>query len=61
MFTPDYINEEKKRIVDECMASGLSIAEFCKRKGINDSVFDGWLIAMPSLMNWTSSLVLLQS
>ena len=25
------------------MASGLSRAEFCRRRGINASTFDGWL------------------
>ena len=43
MFTPNFTIEEKKVIVDECMASGLSRAEFCRRRGINASTFDGWL------------------
>ena len=43
MFSPNYTIEEKKVIVDECMASGLSRAEFCRRRGINASTFDGWL------------------
>ena len=43
MFTPNFTIEEKKVIVDECMASGLSRAEFCRRRGINASTLDGWL------------------
>ena len=43
MFTPIYTIEEKKVIVDEWMESGLSMAEFCRRKEISTSTFEGWL------------------
>ena len=43
MFTPKYTIEEKKEIVDEWKVSGLCMAEFCRRKDINTSTFDGWL------------------
>ena len=43
MFTPNYTIEEKKVIVDEWMESGISMAEFCRRRKINDSTFVGWL------------------
>lgn len=43
MFMPNYTIEEKKVIVDEWMGSDLSRAEFCRRRKINSSTFDGWL------------------
>lgn len=35
--------EEKKVIVDEWKATGLSMAEFCRRKELSSSTFEGWL------------------
>ena len=41
MFTPNYTIEEKRAIVEEWMASGITMKEFCRRKEINPSTFDG--------------------
>ena len=43
MFTPKYTIEEKRVIVEEWMSSGITMKEFCRRKEINPSTFDGWL------------------
>lgn len=43
MFTPNYTIEEKRVIVEEWMSSGTTKKEFCRRKEINPSTFDGWL------------------
>ena len=43
MFKSKYTIEEKRVIVEEWMASGISVKEFCRRKEINPSTFDGWL------------------
>ena len=43
MFTPNYTIEEKRAIVEEWMSSGITMKEFCRRKEINPSTFDGWL------------------
>ena len=43
MFTPKYTIEENRVIVEEWMSSGITMKEFCRRKEINSSTFDGWL------------------
>ena len=43
MFAPNYTIEEKRVLVDEWIESSINRAEFCGRKGISTSTFDGWL------------------
>ena len=43
MFKSKYTIEEKRVIVEEWMASGISVNQFCRSNDINPSTFDGWL------------------
>ena len=43
IFTPNYTIEEKRVIVEDWMASGIIMKEFCRIKENNTSTFDEWL------------------
>ena len=34
---------EQLQLIAECRASGLTIAEWCRREGINPGTYDSWI------------------